>query len=220
GRGWRTDLPALAEVAHAAGALLCVDAIQGLGCIPAHFDEWGVDFAMADGHKYLLGPEGIGALYVRRSCLDRLRPLEPGWASVAHRERWDNLDLAWHPDARRLEGGSPNSAGIHGLGAALDLLGAAGVENIWRHVDGLCDHACAGLAAAGAEVLSDRSPAGRSGIVTFRLPGHGPAAVVTHLLGAGIVGAPRGGGVRVSPHGWNTVEEIERLVAAVADLAR
>ena len=103
GRGWRTDLADLAVVAHDVGALLCVDVIQGLGVVPADFDAWGVDFAAADAHKWLLGPLGIGVLYVRRSCLDRLRPLEPGWASVAHREEWDNLELVLYDSARRLE---------------------------------------------------------------------------------------------------------------------
>ena len=219
GRGWRTDLAAVAEVTHAAGALLCVDAIQGLGVVPAELDAWGVDFAMADAHKWLLGPSGIGVLYVRASELERLRPLEPGWASVAHREQWDNLALAWDPGARRLEGGSANTAGLFGLGAALDLLSAAGVAAVWEHVRALGDRAAAGLAAAGAEVLSDRSPGGASGIVTFAVPSADPGALVERLRGAGIVCSPRGGGVRISPHGYNTAAEMDDLVAAVGRAA-
>lgn len=219
GRGWRTDLAALASVCHDAGALLCVDVIQGLGVVPAELDAWGVDFAMADAHKWLLGPQGIGLLYVRRSCLEGLRPLEPGWASVAHREQWDNLKLVWDEGARRLEGGSPNMVGIHGLGASLDMLLGAGVDDVWRHVQVLTDRACDGLAAAGATVLSDRSPGGRSGVVTFSVPGRDPAALTEALKGRGVVCSPRGGGVRVSPHGYNTADEVDRLVAAVEELA-
>ncbi|MDQ3973768.1 MAG: aminotransferase class V-fold PLP-dependent enzyme [Actinomycetota bacterium] len=219
-RGWRADLSALAALAHDVGALLCVDAIQGLGVIPARLEAWGVDFAMADAHKWLLGPAGIGVLYVRRSCLELLRPLEPGWASVAHREQWDNLDLVWDPQARRLEGGSANMLGIHGLGAALELLVDAGIEQVWAHVSGLGDRACAGLAEAGATVLSDRSDHGRSGIVTFALGDEDPAALAEALRARAIVCSPRGGGVRLSPHGYNTPEEIDRLVDAVAELAR
>ena len=220
GRGWRTDLAALAAACHDAGTLLCADVIQGLGVVPTQLADWGVDFAMADAHKWLLGPEGIGVLYVAAHCLDLLRPLEPGWASVAHREQWDNRELIWHADTRRLEGGSSNSAGIHAMGASLDLLERVGVEVIWRHVDELCDRACAGLAEAGATILSDRSPESRSGVVTFRLDGHDPAGVHRTLADQGIVCSPRGGGVRVAPHGYNTTEEIDRLVASVADLAR
>ena len=219
GRGWRCDLAALARSCHDAGALLCADVIQGLGVVPAELEAWGVDFAMAGAHKWLLGPEGIGVLYVRGSCLDRLRPLEPGWNSVAHREQWDNLELVWDEGARRLEGGSHNFAGICALGASLDLLAGAGVEEVWRHVDALCERACAGLADAGATVLSDRSEAGRSAIVTFALDGHDPEVVREQLLDAGIVSSARGGGIRIAPHGYNTAEEIDHLVAAVVRLA-
>ncbi|MBV8933895.1 MAG: aminotransferase class V-fold PLP-dependent enzyme, partial [Kutzneria sp.] len=81
GRGWRVDLAELSRLCREVGALLCVDVIQALGVVPARLEEWGVDFAMADGHKWLLGPEGTGVLYVRGSRLDLLRPLEPGWNS-------------------------------------------------------------------------------------------------------------------------------------------
>ncbi len=218
GRGWRTDLGALARVCHDAGALLCADVIQGLGAVPSELEAWGVDFATADAHKWLLGPEGIGVLYVAGRCLDRLRPLEPGWNSVVHRQQWDDRELVWDAGARRLEGGSHNQAGLHALGASLDLLAGAGIDDVWRHVDELCDRACAGLAGVGARVLSDRSVAGRSGVVTFSVAGHDPAAVHRHLLEAGIVTSPRGGGVRLAPHAYNTAEEIEALVAQVGQL--
>jgi selenocysteine lyase/cysteine desulfurase len=219
GRGWRTDLAALAELAHSAGALLCVDAIQGLGVVPAEFDRWGVDFASADAHKWLLGPSGTGVLYVRASCLDRLRPLEPGWASVRHREDWENLELVWDSTARRLEGGSANTAGIMAMGAAMEVLLDTGVDAIWRHVQALGDRLCEGLAGIGASVLSDRSAGGRSGIVTFAVEGADPAALNDALGERGIVCSPRGGGIRVSPHGYNDQEEIDRLVEAVAGLS-
>ncbi|HUF34006.1 MAG TPA: aminotransferase class V-fold PLP-dependent enzyme [Acidimicrobiales bacterium] len=217
-RGWRTDLAALAEVTHAAGALLCADVIQGLGVIPAALEAWGVDFAMADAHKWMLGPEGIGVLYVRRSCLELLRPLEPGWASVAHRESWENRELIWADDARRFEGGTANHVGTAGMGASLAMLESAGVDAVWAHVDALCDRAVAGLTEAGATVVSDRSPAGCSGIVTFTVPGIDALVVHDALGAAGVVTSPRGGGARLSPHAYNTTEEIDALVEAVERL--
>jgi len=173
---------------------------------------------MADAHKWLLGPLGIGMLYVRRSCLEELRPLEPGWASVVHREQWDNLDLVWDDSARRFEGGSPNMVGIHGMGASLDLLLNAGMEAVWTHVSALTDRACEGLASAGATVTCDRSPKGRSGIVTFTVAEQDPVTVTAALESRGVVCSPRGGGVRLSPHGYNTYDEVDRLVSAVAEL--
>lgn len=221
GRGRRLDLEALADAAHHVGALLCVDAIQGLGVLPCRLEAWGVDVAMADGHKWLLGPEGCGLLYVRGSIRDRLRPLEPGWNSVAHREQWDNLELVHDDSARRYEGGTPNTAGIAGLGASIDLLLGAGVDAVWRHVDRLCDRLCDGLVDLGATVLSDRSPGGRSGIVTFRFEGGIRNGELSNRLKAeGIHTAPRGGGVRLSPHGYTSDEECDRLLDAVARAAR
>lgn len=219
GRGWRTDLAAVGALCRDAGALLCADVIQGLGVVPAELAAWGVDFAMADAHKWLVGPSGCGVLYVRGERLDLLRPLEPGWASVAHKEEWENRELVWAPDAHRLEGGSANLTGICAMGASIDLLLAAGVDRIWAHVSALGARLRNGLAAAGATVLSDPAPEGRSGIVSFVVDGADPAAVVAHLGGRGIVCAPRAGGVRVSPHGYNTADEVDRLVEEVAALA-
>lgn len=217
-RGWRTDIAALARLSHDAGALLCADVIQGLGVVPAALADWDVDFAMADGHKWLLGPEGIGVFYVAERVRDRLRPVEPGWASVAHRAEWENLDLVWDDSARRFEGGSFNMVGTMALGASLQLLLDAGVPEVWAHVDGLCDRLVGGLAAIdGVHVLSDRSAEGRSAIVTFAVDGVPSDDVAERLNAANFVCAPRGGGIRIAPHGYNTAEEIDALVQAAAD---
>ena len=80
--GYRVDVAAVAEIAHRRGALFFLDAIQGLGVFDLDVHRDGVDFAAADGHKWLLGPEGAGLFYVRRELLDQLRPLGVGWNSV------------------------------------------------------------------------------------------------------------------------------------------
>jgi selenocysteine lyase/cysteine desulfurase len=135
---------------------------------------------------------------------------------VRHREQWDNLDLVWDATARRLEGGSANVAGIMAMGATIELLLGTGIDAIWRHVQALGDRLGQGLAGIGATVLSERSAGGRSGIITFALDGASPAALTDALRERSIVCSPRGGGVRVSPHGYNTAEEVDRLVDAVA----
>ncbi|MGI8780104.1 MAG: aminotransferase class V-fold PLP-dependent enzyme [Solirubrobacteraceae bacterium] len=217
-RGWRVDLPALAAVSHDAGALLCADVIQGLGAIPAELERWGVDFAMADGHKWLLGPQGTGLLYVRAAQRDRLRPLEPGWNAMRHREQWDELAFAYDDSARRFEGGMPNIIGIAGLGGSLELLLAAGVDSIWAHVDALCEHACEGLARLGATLLSERGAGERSGIVSFAFPGHDAGALGAALRARGFAFGARSGALRIAPHGYNTGEEIDRALHALAEL--
>jgi selenocysteine lyase/cysteine desulfurase len=218
GLGWRTDIEGLARLCREHGALLCVDAIQGLGVVPADLAGWGVDFAAADAHKLLLGPLGIGVFYVAPERRDDLRVLEVGWNSVSHREEWDNLELDLDPTARRFEGGTHNLVGLIALGASLELLAEAGIDEVWRHVDALCDAAVSGLTDAGVLVLSDRSDAGRSSIVTATIPGVAAKEVCDRLQDDGIVCAPRGGGVRIAPHGYNTFEEIEQLVDAMGAL--
>ncbi|MBV6509949.1 MAG: Cysteine desulfurase SufS [Acidimicrobiales bacterium] len=215
GRGWRTDLAALAELCRDNNTLLCADVIQGLGALPAELEQWGVDFAVADAHKWLLGPEGIGLFYVRQERRDLLRPLEPGWASVLHRKEWDNLELIHDDSARRFEGGTPNALGLAGLGASLRLLETAGMDSIWHHISRLCDHLVERLRGIGLEVVSDRSPEGRSGIVTFLIGDRDPAATRDRLEESGFVCSARAGGLRVSPHAYNEVDEVDAFIDAL-----
>jgi cysteine desulfurase / selenocysteine lyase len=217
-RGFRLDLAELAALCHDHGALLCVDAIQGVGILPASFEAWGVDFAAVDGYKWVLGPFGTGVLYVAAANRDLLRPLEPGWTSVAHRERYDHLVLTYDDSARRFEGGTLTTETILQMGASMDLLLDAGIDVVWRHVDGLLDHLVERIDGTRATVVSDRTPAGRSSIVTLDLDGHDPTRVVDALLAAGIVCSARGDGLRVSPHGYNTRDEIDALVDALVSV--
>lgn len=218
GRGSRVDLAALARVAHDAGGLFCADVIQGLGLIPAHLAAWDVDFAAGGSQKWLLGAEGLGLLYVAERTREQLRPLEPGWASVAHRYDYDDLDLVWDDSARRYEGGAFNFAGTAALQASITMIEEAGSEAIWQHVDALCDRLVNGLARLpGARVRSDRTPERRSGIVSFALEDIDSADLSERLLARGFMCSPRSGGVRVAPHGYNTDDEIDALLAAAAD---
>jgi len=175
---------------------------------------------MAGAHKWMLGPEGIGVLYVADRVRDQLRPVEPGWASMAHDADYDNLAIEWHDSARRYEGGTANNAGTAAFDASLRLIAGTGVANIWHHVDAVCDHLVAALAPIPrVGVLSDRSQDGRSGIVSIRIDGQ-PSEELARILNAQhFVCSARGGGVRIAPHGYNTADEIDALVSSVAAAA-
>jgi selenocysteine lyase/cysteine desulfurase len=214
--GWRMDLDALVALAHARGALVFLDAIQGLGVFPIHVQRLGLDFLAADGHKWLLGPEGAGIFYVRREHLTRLRPLSVGWNSVVGAHDFGRIDLDLRPDAARYEGGSRNMAGLAALGASLDLLAGLGLgpdhSALADRVLELTDDAAAGLEAIGAVVKSCRAPARRSGILVFELPGRDPVEVRRRCLQAGVVLSVRGGNLRISPHAYNDDDDLGRLL--------
>ena len=219
--GWRIDVAAAAELCHRLGCLFILDAIQGLGVFPLDVKQTGIDFFAADGHKWLLGPEGAGLLYVRREHLDLLRPLGLGWHSVASSGGFTS-EMNLRPTAARYEGGTQNMAGMIGLGASLALLADLGVgpshSPVAEPVLSMTDYASEWLASIGAVLISPREGAHRSSIVTFQLPGRDSAEVRKALLAAGIVTSCRGGGVRISPHGYATREEIDRLIEVLRHL--
>jgi selenocysteine lyase/cysteine desulfurase len=216
--GWRTDLAALAERVHAHGALLFVDAIQGLGAFPLDVGATDIDFLAADGHKWLLGPEGAGLLFVRRQQLDRLRPLGVGWHSVVNAFDYGRAEMNLKPTAARYEGGSANVAGFLALAESLELLLGLGIEAIGRRILEITALACARLTAAGCPPASLREGEHRSGIVLFEVPGHDPLAVVARLAREGVVLRCRGGKLRLSPHAYVDESDIDRLIAAIEGL--
>lgn len=217
--GWRIDVAELTRMAHQRNILVFLDAIQGLGVFPLDVRSTDVDFLAADGHKWMLGPEGAGIMYVRRDHLQHLRPLNVGWNSVVHAHDFGHIELNLKPAAARYEGGTQNMVGVLALGASLDLLARMGLSSsesaIARRVLSITDYACEKLSALGAQLISPRDPDGRSGIVVFDLPGQDPAVLRRRLLEAGIVLSCRGGGLRISPHGYTSRADIDQLVDAL-----
>lgn len=213
--GYRHDLAALAEIAHARGALLCVDAIQGLGAFPLDVRACDVDALYCGGAKWLLALQGVSFLYVRPELLDRLELAQPGWRSVE--DIWDFLryNQPPAPGAPRFEGGTPNFAGAVSLAESIDVIERAGTERIAQHVLNLTDRLVEGLRSAGAEIVSPRGPGISSGIVTFNFPGTDPVELGKELQSRGLVTTYRASGIRVAPHGYNTEAEIDMLLETV-----
>ncbi|HXG08957.1 MAG TPA: aminotransferase class V-fold PLP-dependent enzyme [Gemmataceae bacterium] len=210
--GFRNDLDAIGALCRERGILFFVDAIQGLGVLPLDVQQTPVDFLSADGHKWLLGPEGAGIFYIRRELIERLHPVGIGWNSVVGARDFSRIDFRLKPHAGRWESGSLNVAGITALGASLELLLHIGIDAIARRVLELTDYLCERVRRAGVEVYSSRRPEDRSGIVSLIVPEAEPRALVRRCREEGIVINQRAGRVRVSPHCYNTVEEIDRLV--------
>ncbi len=142
-----------------------------------------------------------------------------GWHSVRNRFDFEHYDFRLSPDARRFEPGSFNTVGLASFGASLELILSVGVERIWERVRRLTEEAIESALGAGYEVLSPRNPEERSGIVTFRVPGVDPMELWKALLSRNVVCSPRLGGIRVSPHFYNTSEEIARFFEIVREEA-
>lgn len=159
--GWRIDVAQVAELCRRVGCLFFLDAIQGLGVFPLDVRAQGIDFLAADGHKWLLGPEGAGLLFVKQEHLSLLRPLMVGWNSVVQGSDYTRIELNIRSEAARYEGGSQNMIGFHGLGASLDLLTSLGLgpqqSPIGDHVLAITDYACQRLLEIGAKLHAPRT---------------------------------------------------------------
>lgn len=213
--GCRRDLGAIADIAHRHGAIFLVDAIQGLGVFPLDVVESKVDCLSADGHKWLLGPEGAGVAYVSRECLERLRPVGIGWNSVVHANDYARIELKLKPSAGRYEGGTYNMPGFLGLGASLRLLLSLGTESLAAAILDFTQLAAARLKKLGAMIHSPWQPSERSGIVSFELPGRDPLALRKQCLSRQVALNCRAGRLRISPHAYNDERDLERLIEAL-----
>lgn len=210
--GHRTDLAEIAALCRRRDVVFCVDAIQGLGALELDVDWAGVDFLAAGGHKWLMGTQGLGLVYVSDDLLERLRPVRAGWAhGPIDFEHLFEYRLRFHPDATRFEAGTPNELGVPALEAALDLYERAGPTRCEERVLELARRAVRGMIELGhAHYGPD---AVRSGIVTFRHPE--PEDLQAYLAEHAVAVAVRNGLLRVSPAYYNTPAEIDRLLDLV-----
>ncbi len=219
-RGLRLDLARIGAFCEAKGILFCVDGIQGLGALPFDLKTARADFLVADGHKWMLGPEGIALLYVRPSLRERLRLRQFGWHMIEHAGDFDRPD--WQPaaDARRFECGSPNLLGAHALDASLSLFAEIGMDQVWARLQQGTEHLIALIDQRGFELLTPREPNRRAGIITFRVPGVPSEWLHRELMTQRVLCAQRGGGIRFSPHFHTGFEILDSAMRIVEDLAR
>ncbi len=221
--GFRLDLAKLCEMVHSAGAQLFVDAIQGLGVFPLNTQEISIDYLAADGHKWMLGPEGAGLLFIRQKNLERLEPLMQGWGSLQMAGKFQTKDMVLKNDASRYEGGSANHVGQIGLSESLQIL----LDHGCHQEDNLIASAVLenaanieeGLKSAGANVFRARSDRNvdseLSGILTFEVPGLDPNELRNVFQKEEIVLSVRHNRLRVATHAYNNQEDIDRLVTTL-----
>ena len=216
--GFRNDLAALGELCRERNIWFIVDAIQSLGVVEVDVKSCNVDILAADGHKWLLAPEGAAIFYCADERREQLINTNVGWASVVNPRDFLNYDLTQQPDATRFEEGSYNSVGLYGLKAAIDLLHEIGIPAIKARVLELTARLIAGLAAKGYRVITPKTDTDRAGIVIFESSQHTPTEIYEMLYAENIITAARGSGVRVSPHFYNTASEIDRLLEVLPEL--
>lgn len=214
--GYRVDLEAIGDICHRHGVLFFVDAIQGLGVYPIDVRKARIHALSADGHKWLLGPEGCGYLYIQRDLQDRVEPVEFGWTNIAGYNDYACRDMALRPDAGRYECGTLNTVGCYGLEASMAFLNRIEAEEpgaLARTVTALADRVADGVRMRGYELLGDRRPKTAAGIVSFRKEGVDSRALVAKLRENKITAAPRQGWARISPHFYISPDDIDRLLS-------
>ena len=219
--GYRNDITTIGEICRDKGILFFVDAIQALGAFEVDVKKQHIDFLSADGHKWLLGPEGAAIYYCAKNKLNQLTNTNIGWASVVDDLSFSEYNLTQKPSARRFEEGSYNTVGIFGLNAAITLLLEIGIPNIERRILDLTQCLIKNLYDQGYEILSPvENELERSGIVIFRSRKFSSDMLFELFYQSGVSCAKRGGGIRLSPHFYNSEAEIDivaDILSTVAD---
>ncbi len=214
--GLRMDLECIGRFCRENGILFCVDAIQSIGAVQFDAQAIKADFVMADGHKWMLGPEGLGLFYCRPEIRDQLRLTQYGWHMVDPLGNYSYKDWTVAKTARRFECGSPNMVAIHALQASIQLLLETGMERVEERLLDNTRYLCERLEAMhGVELLTNTDVKRYGGIVTFTA-GDKDEAVFEALQQRNVLCALRGGGIRFSPHFYTPKGQLDEALGVVA----
>ncbi len=216
--GYVQPIRRLADLAHANGAKIIVDGYHSVGVIPVNVKELDVDFYVGGTLKWLLGGPGLTFIYVRRELIPELQPTISGWFASAQQFAFDSLHLDWAPSADRLELGTPSVPTAYAGVAGMDLIVRADPRKIGPRIQYLTGLVVERAQRAGYDIVSPEDANERGGIVMLRLTN--PEAAVEALAGAGFTVDYRPGLVRVSPHFFNTAEDVDRLMDQIDRIQR
>jgi selenocysteine lyase/cysteine desulfurase len=211
--GSRLPVEEIARIAHERGALVVLDAYQAIGTYPLDVTKLGVDVVAAGVLKYLLGSAGLGFMWTRPGLSEQLLPTQTGWFADKNIFEMDISDYSPSPTARRFQSGTPPVPAIYAGIAGIELMLELGVAETREHVTALNERLIAGVDDLGGTVVTPRDPEKRGALVCIAstdAPG-----LVAELGKDGIVTSDRDGNLRVSAHAYNTVEDIDAVLAAL-----
>lgn len=215
--GYTVDLEAIGRACRARGAYFVVDAIQGLGALTLDVRACHVDILACGAQKWLLSPWGTGFVYVRRELIEEIEPNIVSWMAVKGSDDFSRLvdyDLTWRDDARRFEFITLPFQDFAGMNSSLELIHELGPAAIAHRIASLADIIVLWAASQpNVELVTPSVPRHRAGIVALRMPN--AAAVSTALKEAGVSHSLREGAIRLSPHFYNTREEIRRTLQII-----
>ena len=209
--GAMVDVPKIVELAHERGALVLLDAFQSIGSLPVDVKELGVDFLGAGVLKYLLGSAGLGFFYCRRDLVERVWPTQTGWFADENIFAMDHTDYSPAHTAARFQSGTPPVPAIYAGIAGIELMQEIGIASTREHVNKLNEHLVAGVDELGAAVATPRELHG----ALMCVKSTDSRALVAALDAEGIVTSERDGNLRVSAHCYNTVEDVDAVLAAL-----
>lgn len=213
--GWKQDVHALASLVHARGAYLYVDAYQCLGTEPFHAPSSGADFVASGNLKFLMGIPGIAFVWVRPSLAGELHPALTGWFGRKHPFAFDTR-LDWADGARRLDTGTPPVMEAYVARAGMAWLRELGLEHIGAWTRALAARVADGGRERGLEVMGPAHPDAKAPTTAFACPNSGAAEAA--LRARGILASARGPALRLAPHFYNTMDDVDTALDALAEV--
>ncbi len=230
--GWRHDLAQISKKAKVHNALLIVDPIQSLGAFEVDVKKMGIDALSAQGIKWLISPVGSGVMYIRHELIEEISHTSSGVGSLANQKKFWNLiqeEVSYmeaikiwtiRTDMRKFYPSTSNHLGMIGLGRSVQYLLDLGVSNIEQRVLNLSEFVSQLLTDHGYQIFGPMDRAHRSGIICFNPQNSNLKEICERLIEQKIHIIARGGMLRISPHFYNTEEEITRCIEAIVQLDR
>lgn len=215
--GGLTDIEAISEAIHDIGGYFFLDAYQTAGAVPIDVKSQKIDMLTSGTVKFLLGPAGISFLYVDGDIVDDLQPFNMGWFSADNIFSGEIRNPQFADGARRFELGSPPIQNAYSASAGLSVIQEAGVDRIRQRIVRLTDRLIRGVESQGYQVRTPERDEHRGAVVNVQVADE--SEVVETLVERGFNLMARGGGVRISPHFFNTIEEVDRLIQSISDVA-